>query len=230
MEGLEALLEDAIAAVVGDHVGDRQLLVGGAPQRLDRVHGAAVAGVAQDRARRLGQRHADGGRQAPADAAGGKAVEAVAVAIGDEIVDVAPGGQAFVDDHRSGVSALEICRVRQSGSIGAALPRPSRRDARSARLALQLLLASAASAALALAPARTAELRHDRRQRQQRLAESARTAISAGSSCPCPSRPARVHDRQSFGSGSTSLHTDMRTGSRPVRSAGRIREHARTCR
>ena len=89
VEGLEALLDDAIAAVVGDHVGDRQLEVRRRPQRLDGVHGAAVARVAAHLTRRLRERDADRGRHAPADAAGRQRVEAVAVAIGDEIGQVA---------------------------------------------------------------------------------------------------------------------------------------------
>src|SRR5437016_837548 len=38
-----ALLEDAVRAVVEDHVDDRQRLAGGGPQALARVHRAAVA-------------------------------------------------------------------------------------------------------------------------------------------------------------------------------------------
>src|SRR6185295_3160444 len=85
VEGAQALLDNAVAAIVGDDVGDGQLVVGGRPQGLDRVHGAAVAAKAAHGPRRLRQGHADRGGQAPADAAGGERVEAVAVAIGDQI-------------------------------------------------------------------------------------------------------------------------------------------------
>src|SRR6516225_9101003 len=95
----EALLDDAIAAVVGDDISDRQLEVCGGPERLDGVHSTAVTGVAQYLPRRLGESDAYGSRHAPADAAGGERMEAVAIAIGDEIVEVTRGGEAFVHHH-----------------------------------------------------------------------------------------------------------------------------------
>ena len=56
----QALLDDAVAAVVRHDVGDRQPLVRGGPQALDAVHRAAVAHHRRDRP--PGQRHADADR------------------------------------------------------------------------------------------------------------------------------------------------------------------------
>src|SRR6516162_3351971 len=43
VEQLQPLLDDAVASIVEHDEDHRQLLVSGGPQRLDRVHGAAVA-------------------------------------------------------------------------------------------------------------------------------------------------------------------------------------------
>ena len=87
-------------------------------------------------------------------------------------------------------SALAICSVSQSGSIGVALPRPSMRAARSARLAVQFSFGELRqrrlgpageplAALLAPAPASApAASRAHRRARPSR----------PRSSCPCPSR------------------------------------------
>src|SRR4029077_454085 len=53
----QALLDDAVAAVVRHDVGDRQRLVRGGPQSLDAVHRAAVADHHRDRP--AWERHAD---------------------------------------------------------------------------------------------------------------------------------------------------------------------------
>src|SRR6185503_3715102 len=99
VEGLEALLDDAIAAVVGDYVGDGQLQVRRCPERLDRVHGAAVARETAHLTRGLRQRNADRGGERPADTARRQSVIAVAITVGHEVGQIAPGGQPLVDEH-----------------------------------------------------------------------------------------------------------------------------------
>ena len=98
VEQLQAVLEDLVALVVGDHEDHRQLLVGGTPQRRDRVHGAAVADHGHDAALGLGDLDADGRGDAPADAAAHIAEEAVAVAEGEVVRQGHRAGQAFLDD------------------------------------------------------------------------------------------------------------------------------------
>src|SRR4029077_14432486 len=54
VEQLQPLLDDAVASIVEHDEDHRQLLVSGGPQRLDRVHGAAVAEQGDHLALRLG--------------------------------------------------------------------------------------------------------------------------------------------------------------------------------
>ena len=114
VERLQALLEDAVAAVVGDHEGDRQLLVGRRPQRLDRVHGAAVAEQQHTGAAPGPARTPTAAGDAPADAAADIAEEAVAVAEGERSVRWRPAGQALVDD--DGIRAAARWRAAASAS------------------------------------------------------------------------------------------------------------------
>src|SRR6185437_16837929 len=81
MKGEKPLLDNAVAAIVADHHVERQLVMRGGPERLDRIHRAAIAGEADDRTLRIGKADADGGRQTPADAVGGERVIAIAVAV-----------------------------------------------------------------------------------------------------------------------------------------------------
>ncbi len=100
MESEQALLDDAVAAIVDDDEVERQLVVGRGPQRLDRIHRRAVAGIAHHRARRIGEADADRGRQAPADAAGSQRVITVAVAMRPQADDLARRGEALIDQDR----------------------------------------------------------------------------------------------------------------------------------
>ena len=72
VERQQPLLDDAVAAIVRDDERQRQLVVGGGPQRLDRLHRAAVAVVAHDRTVGIGEADADRVPAGPADAAGGQ--------------------------------------------------------------------------------------------------------------------------------------------------------------
>src|SRR3990172_2262855 len=67
-------LEDAVGVVVGDDPGDGHAVVGGGPERLDRVEGGAVADDGEDGPGRPSQLDAGGGGQAGAEAAAGRAV------------------------------------------------------------------------------------------------------------------------------------------------------------
>jgi hypothetical protein len=69
LEGMGALLEDAVRAVVEDDVDDGQRFVRRRPQGLAGVHGAAIADQGHHRAVAERQLHAEGGREPPADPA-----------------------------------------------------------------------------------------------------------------------------------------------------------------
>ena len=71
-------LERAVPLVVEDHERDRQVVLPGRPQRLDRVEARTVAEQADHPARRVAEGDADRGRQAEAESSAGAAVEAAA--------------------------------------------------------------------------------------------------------------------------------------------------------
>src|SRR5690349_12509815 len=100
VEGEQALLDNAVTAIVADHDIERQLVMRGGPERLDRIHRAAVAGEAHDRTIRISEADADGGRQAPTDAAGSKRMIAVAVAMRAQREELAARREALVDQDR----------------------------------------------------------------------------------------------------------------------------------
>src|ERR1700730_2599006 len=69
LERKRPLLEDAVGRVVEDDVDDGDRVMRGGPERLDRVHGAAVTDQCDDGAAGLGELDAQRRRQPPADAA-----------------------------------------------------------------------------------------------------------------------------------------------------------------
>ncbi len=70
-------LQHAVAAVVEHDDQDVGIVLGGRPQRLDGVEARPVAHHADDRLRRIGERRADAGREAEAEAAAGGGEETV---------------------------------------------------------------------------------------------------------------------------------------------------------
>src|SRR5215469_2505340 len=96
----EALLENAIGAVVEDdeHRGDA--LMCGGPQRLAGIHRTAVADERQHRAIRQSKLDAERRRQAPADAAAAQAVKALRIVAADERADAGARRDGLVDDNR----------------------------------------------------------------------------------------------------------------------------------
>src|SRR5215831_4242433 len=85
LHGVGALLQDAVGAIVENDEDDGDAVMGGGPQRLAGVHGAAVADERHDWTIRQGELDADGGRQAPADAAAAQPKEALRVVAADEL-------------------------------------------------------------------------------------------------------------------------------------------------
>ena len=120
------------------------------PQRLDRIHRAAVAGEAHHRPVGIGEADADGSRQSPADAARGQRVIAVAVAM---------RAQRQRSAARRSVPRRPEWRCRASPRPAAASASPDRSAMRpfsskfarpaSARCAVQFFDASAAMPCLA---------------------------------------------------------------------------------
>src|ERR1700752_1155489 len=100
VEGEQALLDDAVTTIVGDHDRERQLVMCRGPQRLDRIHRATVAGEADDWPLRIGEADADGGRHAPADATRSECMVAVAIAVRTQRQYLPPGGQSLIDKDR----------------------------------------------------------------------------------------------------------------------------------
>ena len=100
LQRVRALLQDAVRAVVEDHVDDGEVFARRRPQRLVRVHRAAVADQRDDRPIRQSELHADRGREAPADAATADAEEALGVGALEERADAVRGRDRFVDDDR----------------------------------------------------------------------------------------------------------------------------------
>src|SRR5881409_1833111 len=79
LERARALLEDPVRRVVEDDVDDRKRLAGGGPERLVRVHVAAVADEREDRPVPERELHTERRRKPPADAAAANAEEALRV-------------------------------------------------------------------------------------------------------------------------------------------------------
>ena len=86
------------------------------PQRLHRVHRAAVADEADHRP--VGQREldADRGRQAPADAAAAQAEIALRIVAADELADARRRGQRLLD--HDGVLRQHLADARASSASG----------------------------------------------------------------------------------------------------------------
>ena len=122
-------LEDRVGAVVADDRGDVGLLAGLGPQRLDRVHRAAVGLEADHRPVGAGDRRAGGHGQPVADRAAGQREPVVRGAGRRSPVSPTPGGERLVDDDRAlGQQRPDDGRraprgsARRVGSSGA--PRP----------------------------------------------------------------------------------------------------------
>src|SRR5215813_13583358 len=118
VEQLQPLLDDAVATIVEHDEDHRQLLVSGSPQRLDRVHGTAVAEQGDDLALRLGELNADRCGNGPADTAADITEIGVAIAQMHKGREARPGGQGVVDDMASCGSRSVIVTISHSGSIG----------------------------------------------------------------------------------------------------------------
>src|SRR3954447_13197804 len=99
MEQPKSLLDDSVTAIVEHEKRDRQFLMGGGPERLDRIHGAAVSKQGDHLAVGPGELDADRGGDAPTDPAADIAEIAVAVAQAQEGREVRRGGQSLVDDN-----------------------------------------------------------------------------------------------------------------------------------
>ena len=99
MEQLQPLLDDAVAAIVEDDEGHRQFLVSRGPQRLDRIHGAAVSKQGDDLALRLRELDAHRGGNAPADTAADIAEIRVAIAQMHEGWETRCRRQSLIDDY-----------------------------------------------------------------------------------------------------------------------------------
>src|SRR6266536_2341764 len=98
--GVQALLENAIGGVVEDHEDGVDAIARGGPKPLAGIHRAAVADEAYHRPLRQCELHADGGGQAPADAAAAQAEIALRVIAADELPDAGCGGERLLDDDR----------------------------------------------------------------------------------------------------------------------------------
>ena len=96
----DALLEDAVSAVVGDDIHHPQLQMRRGPERLDVVHRRAVTDNRHQRPVRYRKPNADGAGDGKADAATRQAVVAPGVAIRNELRQRAGRCQSLVDHDR----------------------------------------------------------------------------------------------------------------------------------
>src|SRR5262249_46692990 len=93
-------VENAIGGVVEDHEDGVDAIARGGPQPLAGIHGAAVADEADHRPLGQCELHADGGGQAPADAAAAQAEIALRVIAADELTDAGGGGERLLEAAR----------------------------------------------------------------------------------------------------------------------------------
>src|SRR5262249_3315173 len=98
--GVQGLLENAIGAVVEDHEARVDAIMRGGQKPLAGIHRAAVADEADPRPLGQCELDADGGREAPADAAAAQAEIALRVVAADELPDAGGGGERLLDEDR----------------------------------------------------------------------------------------------------------------------------------
>ncbi len=103
------VLQRGITPVLQDHERDRQLELRRAPQRLDRVHRRAVTDQRNHTRARLGQRHADGGGQPPAEAAAVHRVEGFGAQDRQVRLHHRPRTRRFLDDDAVGRAQVGQC-------------------------------------------------------------------------------------------------------------------------
>ena len=176
--------------------------MGGGPERLDRVHRAAVSNDGNHRAARQCEAGSDGARQREADAAARKTDEPARIAVGEQLEKRAGGGQRFFHDHRVCGQCLDHA-MHQIPRIDRAILRMSlvfRRQFRAPRRPVVLFnLFKPARSRVPLAGAERAKARN---QRHQRFAHVGLQRDLDGIVLPdVPVRFRDLHDGQAIGQG-----------------------------
>src|SRR5262245_1623886 len=96
--GMQALLEDAIRAVIEDHEDRANAIMRGGPQPLTGIHRAAVTYEPDHRPIGQGDLYTDRGRQSPADATAAQAEITLRIIAADELANAGCGRERLLDD------------------------------------------------------------------------------------------------------------------------------------